>query len=72
MIKLTYDSSEYTFDNNLWLGEDGEVGSELSAKLSTIASESGASLVSSQTLSKTVDTQSKSSTKKKKIRIFEN
>jgi len=72
MIKLTYDSSEYTFDNNLWLGEDGEVSSELSAKLSTIASESGASLVSGQTASKTVDTQSKSSTKKKKIRIFEN
>ena len=72
MIKLTYDSSEYTFDNNLWLGEDGEVSSELSAKLSTIASESGASLVSGQTASKTVDTQSNSSTKKKKIRIFEN
>ena len=67
MIKLTYDSNEYTFDNNLWTGKDGEVGSELSAKLTAIAYESGASEPT-----KTISTQKKASRGKKKIRIFDN
>ena len=72
MIKLTYDSNEYTFDNNLWTGQDGEVGSELSDKLTAIAYESGASISSASEPTKTISTQKKASRGKKKIRIFDN
>ena len=72
MIKLTYDSNEYTFNNNLWTGSDGEVAPELSAKLTTIAYESGASVSSASESSKGIDTQKSSVKKKKKIRIFDN
>jgi hypothetical protein len=72
MIKLTYDSNEYTFDNNLWMGQDGEVEPELSSKLTTIAYESGASISSASESTKDSDTQKKVLRKKKKVRIFDN
>tara|TARA_B100000131_G_C18121189_1_gene612976 strand:- start:1755 stop:1973 length:219 start_codon:yes stop_codon:yes gene_type:complete len=72
MIKLTYDSNEYTFDNNLWLSNDEEVEPELSAKLTAIAYESGAAISSASEIDDTVVTQKKTTRKKKKVKIFDN